>query len=87
MKKSIKISERGNKAIYRLGRRIVCYREGYRVYLGKPSDVTHNTFDALSENLAHEYCIERCQRINWARIKQENPVAYNAHRLLCALTK
>lgn len=83
----ITISLSGSRTIYRLGRRIMCYRDGYRVYLGKPSDVTHNTFDALSENLAHEYCVERCQRIKWARIKYNNPVAYNAHRLLCALTK
>ena len=83
----ITISQSGSRTIYRLGRRIMCYRDGYRVYLGKPSDVTHNTFDALSENLAHEYCVERCQRIKWARIKHDNPVANNAHRLLCALTK
>ena len=54
--------EKGSRTIYRLGRRIVCYRDGYRVYFGKPSDVTHNTFDALSENIAHEYCLKVCER-------------------------
>lgn len=85
MKKGITISERGNKVIYRLGRRIVCYRVGYRVYFGKPSDVTHNTFDALSENIAHEYCLKVCERKKWKRVKYSNPVAYNAHRVLDAL--
>ena len=46
---------------------IVCYRDGYRVYFGKPSDVTHNTFDALSENIAHEYCMKACERKKWER--------------------
>lgn len=73
MKKSIKISERGNKTIYRLGRRIVCYRVGYRVYIGKPSDATHDTFDALSENIAHEMCIETCERRINAEMKYQNP--------------
>lgn len=85
MKKSIKISERGNKTIYRLGRRIVCYREGYRVYIGKPSDTTHDTFDALSENIAHETSVEICERRIYAKMKYHNPVAYNAHRVLNAL--
>lgn len=85
MKKSIKISERGNKTIYRLGRRIVCYRVGYRVYIGKPSDATHDTFDALSENIAHEMCIETCERRIYAEMKYQNPVACNAHRVLNAL--
>lgn len=85
MKKSIKISERGNKTIYRLGRRIVCYRVGYRVYIGKPSDAKHDTFDALSENIAHEMCIETCERRIYADMKYQNPVAYNAHRVLNAL--
>lgn len=85
MKKGITISERGNKVIYRLGRRIVCYRVGYRVYFGKPSDATHDTFGALSENIAHERCIEICERRINAEMKYQNPVAYNAHRLLNAL--
>jgi hypothetical protein len=85
MKKGITISERGNKVIYRLGRRIVCYRVGYRVYIGKPSDTTHNTFDALSENIAHEMCIETCERRIYADMMYQNPVAYNAHRALNAL--
>lgn len=85
MKKGITISERGNKVIYRLGRRIVCYREGYRVYIGKPSDTTHDTFDALSENIAHETCVEICERRIYAKMKYHNPVAYNAHRVLNAL--
>ena len=77
--------EKGSRTIYRLGRRIVCYRDGYRVYFGKPSDITHNTFDALSENIAHEYCLKVCGRKKWEKAKYVNPVAYNAHRVLNAL--
>lgn len=65
--------EKGSRTIYRLGRRIVCYRDGYRVYFGKPSDVTRNTFDALSENIAHEYCLKVCERKKWDRVKCSNP--------------
>lgn len=85
MKKSITISERGNKVIYRVGRRIVCYREGYRVYRGKPSDATHATIDALSENIAHEMCVYICERRIYAEMMYQNPVAYNAHKVLNAL--
>lgn len=81
----ISFVEKGGRTIYRLGRRIVCYRDGYRVYFGKPSDVTRNTFDALSENIAHEYCLKVCERKKWERVKCSNPVAYNAHRVLNAL--
>ena len=77
--------EKGSRTIYRIGRRIVCYRDGYRVYFGKPSDVIHDTFDALSENIAHERCIEICERRIYAEMKYQNPVAYNAHRVLNAL--
>lgn len=73
MKKGITISERGNKVIYRLGRRIVCYRVGYRVYFGKPSDATHDTFDALSENIAHERCIHSCLQGFWFLLHDEKP--------------
>lgn len=81
------ISQRGNKTIYRLERRIICYREGCRVYFGKPSDSTHNAFDALSEDKAHEYCLDWCSRIKWERMKYENPVAYKAHIVLDVLSK
>jgi hypothetical protein len=83
--KRITFVEKGSRTIYRLGRRIVCYRDGYRVYFGKPSNITHNTFDALSENIAHERCIEICERRINAEMKYQNPAAYNAHRILNAL--
>ena len=79
--------EKGSRTIYRLGRRIVCYRDGYRVYFGKPSDVTHYTFDALSENIAHEYCLKVCERKKCERVKYNNPVSYNAHRVLSTLAQ
>ena len=81
----ITISQKGSRTIYRLGRRIVCYRDGYRVYFGRPSDVTNDTFDALSENIAHEYCLKVCERKKLERVKYRNPVSYNTHKVLKAL--
>ena len=79
--------EKGSRTIYRIGRRIVCYREGYKVFIGRPSDATQKFCDALSENIAHEKCIEICEGRILAEMKYQNPVAYNAHRVLNALAK
>ena len=79
----ITISQKGNRTFYRVNRRIVCYRDGHKYYVGKPSSgSTHLAFDALSENIAHERCIEICERRINAEMKYQNPVAYNAHRVL-----
>lgn len=78
----ITISQKGGRTFYRVNRRIVCYRDGHKYCVGKPSSgSTHLEFDALSENIAHERCIEICA----AEMKYNNPVAYNAHRVLNAL--
>lgn len=82
----ITISQNGSRTIYRVNRRIVCYRDGHKYCVGKPSSgSTHIEFDALSENIAHERCIEICERRINAEMKYQNPVAYNAHRVLNAL--
>ena len=82
----ITISQNGSRTIYRVNRRIVCYRDGHKYCVGKPSSGSTNIeFDALSENIAHERCIEICERIINAEMKYQNPVAYNAHRVLNAL--
>ncbi len=82
----ITISQKGSRTIYRVNRRIVCYREWHKYYVGKPSSgSTHIELDALSENIAHERCIEICERRINAEMKYQNPVAYNAHRVLNAL--
>ena len=82
----ITISQKGNRTFYRVNRRIVCYRDGHKYCVGKPSSGnTHIEFDALSENIAHERCIEICEKRIYADMKYQNPVAYNAHRVLNAL--
>ena len=82
----ITISQNGSRTIYRVNRRIVCYRDGHKYCVGKPSyGSTHIEFDALSENIAHEKCIEICERRINAEMKYLNPVEYNAHRVLNAL--
>ena len=82
----ITISQNGSRTIYRVNRRIVCYRDGHKYCVGKPSSgSTHIEFDALSENIAHERCIEICERRINAEMKYLNPVEYNAHRVLNAL--
>lgn len=59
----ITISQKGSRTIYRVNRKIVCYRDGHKYCVGKPSSgSTHIEFDALSENIAHERCIEICER-------------------------
>lgn len=84
----ITISQKGSRTIYRVNRRIVCYRDEHKSCMGKPSSgSTHLEFDALSENIAHERCIEICERRIYAEMKYQNPVAYNAHRALNALAK
>ena len=82
----ITISQKGSRTIYRVNRRIVCYRDGHKYYVGKPSSgSTHLAFDALSDNIAHERCIEICENSIYVEMKYMNPVAYNAHRVLNAL--
>lgn len=82
----ITISQKGGRTFYRVNRRIVRYRDGHKYCVGKPSSgSTHLEFDALSENIAHERCIEICERRIYADMKYQNPVAYNAHRVLNAL--
>lgn len=83
----IRFYHKGSKTIYKIGRRIICFRVGYRVFIGRPSDATHKSCDALSENIAHEKCIEICEGRILAEMKYQNPVAYNAHRVLNALAK
>nr|DAI53896.1 MAG TPA: hypothetical protein [Caudoviricetes sp.] len=82
----ITISQKGNRTFYRVNRRIVCYRDGHKYCVGKPSSgSTHIELDALSENIAHERCIEICENSIYVEMKYLNPVAYNAHRVLNAL--
>ena len=83
----IRFYHKGSKTIYKIGRRIICFRVGYRVFIGRPSDVRQKCCDALSENIAHEKCIEICEGRILAEMKYQNPVAYNAHRVLNALAK
>lgn len=79
------MQQKGSDVVYKIGRKIICYRHGYTYCIGKPSDATVASFTTLSENIAHERCMEICERRILAETKYNNPVAYHAHQVLNAL--
>lgn len=85
MSKKIITQQKGDCVVYKIGRRIVCFRRGYKYSIGKPSSACVLTFETLSENIAHERCVEICERQILATMQYENPVAYHAHKVLNAL--
>ncbi len=82
-----KISYKGKDGmtVYRVDRKIVCFREGRTYFIGKPSDRTTLGTAAISEEKAHERCMEMCQDLIWAVMKYSNPVAYHAHKIINSL--
>ena len=85
MNQKIRTQQKGSDVVCKIGRKIICYRNGYTYSIGKPSDACVSSFTALSENIAHERCMEICERRILAEMKYNNPVAYNAHKVLNAL--
>lgn len=60
-----KISYKGKDGItvYRVDRKIVCFRTGKTYCIGKPSDRTTFGAEVISEEKAHERCMEMCQNL------------------------
>ena len=60
-----KISYKGKDGItvYRVDRKIVCFRTGKIYCIGKPSDRTTFGAEVISEEKAHERCMEMCQNL------------------------
>lgn len=56
----INISQRDGNVIYKLGRKIICYRHNCTYCIGKPSDMVVMGEIVESEEIAHERCIEIC---------------------------
>lgn len=71
--------------VYRVDRKIVCFRTGKTYFIGKPSDRTTLGDEVISEEKAHERCMEMCQDLIWAVMKYSNPVAYHAHKIINSL--
>ena len=81
----ISYKEKNGMTVYRVDRKIVCFREGRTCFIGKPSDRTTLGAAAISEEKAHERCMEMCQDLIWAVMKYSNPVAYHAHKIINSL--
>lgn len=81
----ISYKEKNGLTVYRVDRRIVCFREGRTCFIGKPSDRTTLGAAAISEEKAHERCMEMCQDLIWAVMQYSNPVAYHAHKIINSL--
>ena len=81
----ISYKEKDGTTVYRVDRKIVCFREGKTYFIGKPSDRTILGAEAISEEKAHERCMEMCQDLIGAVMQYSNPVAYRAHKIINSL--
>ena len=81
----ISYKEKNGITVYRVDRKIVCFREGKICFIGKPSDRTTLGAAAISEEKAHERCMEMCQDLIWAVMQYSNPFAYHAHKIINSL--
>ena len=57
----ISYKEKNGLTVYRVDRKIVCFREGKTYCIGKPSDRTTFGAEVISEEKAHEHCMKICQ--------------------------
>ena len=81
----ISYKEKGGMTVYRVDSKIVCFRTGKTYFIGKPSDRTTLGAAAISEEKAHERCMEMCQDLIGAVMQYSNPVAYHAHQIINSL--
>ena len=81
----ISYKENDGMNVYRVDRKIVCFRTGKTYFIGKPSDRTTLGAAAISEEKAHERCMGMCQDLIWAVMQYSNPVAYHAHKIINSL--
>ena len=81
----ISYKEKDGITVYRVYRKIVCFREGKTYFIGKPSDRTTLGAAAISVEKAHERCMEMCQDLIGAVMQYSNPVAYHAHKIINSL--
>ena len=81
----ISYKEKNGMTVYRVDRNIVCFRTGKTYFIGKPSDRTTLGTAVISEEKAHERCMEMCQDLIGAVMQYSNPVAYHAHKIINSL--
>lgn len=81
----ISYKEKDGMTVYRVDRKIVCFRTGKTYFIGKPSDRTTLGAEVISEEKAHERCMEMCQDLIGAVMQYSNPVAYHAHQIINSL--
>ena len=81
----ISYKEKDGMTVYRVDRKIVCFRTGKTYFIGKPSDRTTFGAEVISEEKAHERCMEMCQDLIGAVMQYSNPVAYHAHKIINSL--
>lgn len=81
----ISYKEKDGMTVYRVDRKIVCFRTGKTYFIGKPSDRTTFGAEVISEEKAHERCMEMCQDLIWATMQYSNPVTYHAHKIINSL--
>ena len=81
----ISYKEKNGMTVYRVDRKIVCFRTGKTYFIGKPSDRTTLGAAAISEEKAHERCMEMCQDLIGVVMQYSNPVAYHAHKIINSL--
>ena len=81
----ISYKEKNGMTVYRVDRKIVCFRTGKTYFIGKPSDRTTLGAEVISEEKAHERCMEMCQDLIGAVMQYSNPVAYYAHKIINSL--
>ena len=81
----ISYKEKDGMTVYRVDRKIVCFRTGKTYFIGKPSDRTTLGASAISEEKAHERCMEMCQDLIGVVMQYSNPVAYHSHKIINSL--
>ena len=81
----ISYKEKGGMTVYRVDRKIVCFRTGKTYFIGKPSDRTTLGAAVISDEKAHERCMGMCQDLIGAVMQYSNSVAYHAHKIINSL--
>ena len=81
----ISYKEKDGMTVYRVDRKIVCFRTGKTYFIGKPSGRTTLGSEVISEEKAHERCMEMCQDLIGVVMQYSNPVAYHAHKIINSL--
>lgn len=72
----ISYKEKDGMTVYRVDRKIVCFRTDKTYCIGKPSDRTTFGAEVISEEKAHERCMKICQDLVDAIMQFHNPLAH-----------